>query len=146
MAGVNLTAMWRGRQQHCQFVHSVASLITFLPHHILSCLMWYILLCCYTHLLRPQLRVISACPEPIVSCSFWYMPSDWHHECMWLIVLFNNACFCINHGKCGCIWKSLEKMLLRSFSGCSRGAMDMLVCWTRITFQNVLPEEKADLL
>ena len=26
--------MWRGRQQHCGFVHSVASLITFLPHHV----------------------------------------------------------------------------------------------------------------
>ena len=34
MAGVNLTAMWRGTQQRCQFVHSVASLITFLPHHV----------------------------------------------------------------------------------------------------------------
>jgi len=34
MAGVNLTAMWRGRQQHCRFMHSVASLITFLPHHV----------------------------------------------------------------------------------------------------------------
>jgi len=33
-AGVNITAMWRGRQQRCQFVHSVASLITFLPHHV----------------------------------------------------------------------------------------------------------------
>jgi hypothetical protein len=32
MAGVNLTAMWRGRQQRCRFVHSVASRITFLPH------------------------------------------------------------------------------------------------------------------
>ena len=32
MAGVNFTAMWRGRQQCCRFVHSVASLITFLPH------------------------------------------------------------------------------------------------------------------
>ena len=26
--------MWRGRQQHCWFVHSVASLVTFLPHHV----------------------------------------------------------------------------------------------------------------
>ena len=26
--------MWRGRQQLCRFVHSVASLITFLPHHV----------------------------------------------------------------------------------------------------------------
>ena len=34
MAGVNLTAVWRGRQQHCWFVHSIASLITFLPHHV----------------------------------------------------------------------------------------------------------------
>ena len=28
--------MWRWRQQHCRFVHSVASLITFLPHLICS--------------------------------------------------------------------------------------------------------------
>jgi len=34
MVGVNLTAMWRGRQQRCWFVHSTASLITFLPHHV----------------------------------------------------------------------------------------------------------------
>jgi len=34
MAGVNQTAMWRGRQQCCQFMHSIASLITFLPHHV----------------------------------------------------------------------------------------------------------------
>ena len=27
--------MWRWRQQRCRFVHSVASLITFLPHHVL---------------------------------------------------------------------------------------------------------------
>jgi len=33
-AGVNLTAMWMGRQQHCRFVHSVASPITFLPHQV----------------------------------------------------------------------------------------------------------------
>ena len=33
-AGVNLTAMWRGGQQRCRFVHSVATLITFLPHHV----------------------------------------------------------------------------------------------------------------
>ena len=26
--------MWRGRQQRCRFVHSVAILITFLPHHV----------------------------------------------------------------------------------------------------------------
>ena len=26
--------MCRGRQQHCRFVHSVASLTTFLPHHV----------------------------------------------------------------------------------------------------------------
>jgi hypothetical protein len=38
MAGVNLTAMWRGRRQHCRFVHSVASLITFLPHLVCSAL------------------------------------------------------------------------------------------------------------
>ena len=28
--------MWRGRQQHCRFVHSVARLITFLPHNVLQ--------------------------------------------------------------------------------------------------------------
>ena len=28
--------MWRGRQQHCPFVYSVARLITFLPHHVCS--------------------------------------------------------------------------------------------------------------
>ena len=26
--------MWRGRQERCRFVHSVASLVTFLPHHV----------------------------------------------------------------------------------------------------------------
>jgi len=30
--------MWRGRQQCFRFVHSVASLITFLPHHVCSLL------------------------------------------------------------------------------------------------------------
>ena len=28
--------MWRGRQQHCRFVHSIASLITFLTYHVLG--------------------------------------------------------------------------------------------------------------
>ena len=32
--GINLTAMWRRKQKHCRFVHSVASIITFLPNHI----------------------------------------------------------------------------------------------------------------
>jgi len=41
MVGVNLTAIWRGRQQHCRFVHSVASLSTFLPHHVYTCIYLY---------------------------------------------------------------------------------------------------------
>jgi len=31
---VNLSAVWRGRQQRCWFMHSIAILITFLPHHV----------------------------------------------------------------------------------------------------------------
>jgi len=31
--------MWRGRQQRFRFMHSVASLITFLPHHIYT---WWV--------------------------------------------------------------------------------------------------------
>ena len=91
---------------------------------ILSCLMWYNLLCCYMLLLRLQLWVIAACSEPVASICFWYMPSDWHYEWIWLIVLFNNACSCINHGKCGCIWKSLEEMLLQIFWGYNWGTTD----------------------